>query len=558
MNKFQMKKDSRKIDLLLALGLNAVFLAFFMCFYEMLHETNDDWAISYLLEGAYGEYTECVVYQNVIWARFVIFLNKLIPQIKWYMVIMFAMLFTNFVSVTYAFFRILGRRMGTLVNTIMVFYCGYHTYVLFQYSRVATVVTAGGLLVMFYALEHAACKKEKWILVVLGGILAVWGSMIRFPMFGVAVVLAGGSIGLYKVWCLFREKKEGWLKEIGTYVAVFGCVGVISLGCYVYDSMQYSSDEYWVDYMEYNDVRTELWDYGFPDFYENIDLYYGLGITENDYGYYRYWNIDPENLTMDVMHTLADAKKEKEFVLSSFLEVFPRLFEQHNVYTLFVIFALIAIGFNKKNLYFGLYGYLAAMVFEGFFMYLGRCALPRVDCGMWIAALFGLVYGASDDLAKIKNVSWKWVAMVVGAAVALSNAHMPQTPHEMSETVASTKKEYEVISNDKDHLYIVLALAPSVYYGFDYWEPCEVGELSNIYNAFGWEQKMKVKDKILENYGIENIYTDSVNNEKVYFIAGSQKDKLEQYLQENYDPNLYLSRESEVYGIDVWGIRTRE
>jgi len=558
MNMFQMKKESRKIDLLLALGLNVVFLTFFMCFYEMIQETNDDWAISFLLEGAYGEHTEYVVYQNIIWARFVIFLNKLIPQIKWYMVIMFAMLFTNFVAVTYAFFRILGRRMGTLVNTILLFYCGYHTYVLFQYSRVAAVVTAGGLLSIFYALEHAACKKEKWLLVVLGGILAIWGSMIRFPMFGVAVVLTGGSVGLYKVWMIFREKKDGWLKELGTYVAVFGCVGVLSLGCYIYDSVQYSSDEYWAKYVEYNDVRTELWDYGFPNFYENIDLYYSLGITENDYGYYRYWNIDPENLTMDVMHTLADAKEEKEFVLSSFLEIFPRLFEQHNVYSLFVILALIAIGLNCKNIYFGLYGFLAAMAFEGLFMYLGRCALPRVDCGMWIAALFGLAYGVSDDLAKRKDISWRWVAMVVGAAVVVSNAHMPQTPHEMSETVASTKKEYEVISNDKEHLYIVLALAPSVYYGFDYWEPCEVGELSNVYNAFGWEQQMKVKDKILENYGIENIYTDSVNNENVYFIAGSQKDKLEQYLQENYDPNLYLSLESEVYGIDIWGIRTRE
>lgn len=553
-----MKINSRKVDVLLALGLNVVFFAFFACFYEFIQETNDDWAISFLLEGAYGEYTEYVVYQNIIWARFVVFLNKLIPQIKWYMVIMFFMMFSNFVSITYAFFRMYGRKLGLMINSVLLLFCGYQSYVLFQYSRIAAIVTAGGLLLLFYALEHASCKKEKWLFLLWGGFLAVWGSMIRFPMFAVAVVITGGAIGLNRVWCLFREKEENWLKKIGTYVAVFGTVGALSLGCYVYDSLQYSSDPYWAEYVEYNDVRTELWDYGFPDFYENIDFYYSLGITESDYGYYRYWNIDPENLTMEILHTLEAAKEEKEFVLSSFLEVFPRLFEQHNVYSLFLIAALTAVAMKRRNLYFALYGYLSVMAFEAFFMYLGRCALPRVDCGMWMAALFMIVYASADSFDKLKDISWRWVAAVVGMAVVINNAHMPQTPHEMSDTVASTKKEYEVISQDKEHLYIVLALAPSVYYGFDYWEPCEAGELSNVYNAFGWEQKMKVKDAILENYGIENIYTDSINNEKVYFIAGSQKDNLEKYLQENYDPNLYLSRESEVYGIDIWGIRTRE
>lgn len=385
--------------------------------------------------------------------------------------------------------------------------------------------------------------------------MAVWGSMIRFPVFGIAVVITGGSIGLHKVWILFREKKEGWVQEIGTYVAVFGTVGALSLGCYVYDSVQYSSDEYWAEYVEYNEVRTELWDYGFPDYKENVWLYLSMGLSPNDYAFYTSWNVDSEHFTMDALYTLVDAKTEKEFVLTSFLEVFPRLFEQYNVYTMFVILALIAIGLNRKNLYFGLYGFLVVMTIEGVFMYLGRCGYSRIDCGMWMAALFGLVYGVSESLKTFKDISWKWVALIVGAAVALSNAHIPQAGYETSGKVASTKTEYEYISNDKEHLYIVLSLAPSVYYGFDYWEPCELGELSNVYNAFGWEQKMKVKDAILENYGIENIYKDSINNDNVYFVTGSQKDTLETYVQQHYDAEAYLEWVGQINETDIWALR---
>lgn len=550
-----MNKTSRKIDLLWALALNVLCLAFFACFYEMIQEANDDLAISFLLEGAYGQHSEYVVYQNIIWARFVVFLNKLIPQVKWYMVIMFAMLFTNFVGIAYAFFRMLGRKLGFLVNAILVFYCGYNTYVIFQYSRVAAVVTAGGVLLIFYALEHALCKKEKWMLIVLGGVLAVWGSMIRFPVFGMAVLITGGCLGLHKVWTLFREKKDGWLKEIGTYIAVFGTVGVLSLGCYLYDSNQYSSDEYWAEYVEYNKVRTELWDYGFPDYNENIWLYLSMGLSPNDDAFYRSWNVDADHFTMDALYTLVDAKPEKEFVLLSFLEVFPRLFEQYNVYTMFIILALVAIGLKRKNLYFGLYGYLVVMVLEAIFMYLGRCGFSRIDCGMWMAALLALAYGVSDSLKVFKDISWKWVAIIAVSAIVLSNAHIPQAGYEMSGKIASTKEEYEYISNDKEHLYIVLSFAPSVYYGFDYWEPCEVGELSNVYNSFGWEQRMKVKDAILENYGIENIYKDSINNDTVYFVAGPQKDMLEAYVQQHYDAEARLEWVGQIKETDIWALR---
>lgn len=553
-----MNKTSRKIDVLLAFVLNIVFLVCFMCFYELIHEANDDLAISFMLEGAYGEYSEYVVYQNVLWARFVIFLNQLIPQVKWYMVLMFAMSFANFTCVTYALLRMQGRKIGLMISSVLLLFCGYHTYVIFQYSRIAAVVTAGGLLFMFYGLEHALCKKEKWFCVFAGGFLALWGSMIRFPMFAVAVVLAGGSIGLYKVWCLYREKQEGWLKKIGMYVAVFGSVGVLSLGLYIYDSLQYSSDEYWVQYTEYNDVRTELWDYGFPDYYENLGLYQSLGISEIDYAYYRYWNIDPENLTMDVLNTLVDAKEEKDFVFSSFIEVFPKLFEQHSVYIAFLILAIVAICLNRKNLYFALYGFLGVMIFEAVFFYMGRCGWARVDCGMWMAALLALAYGVSDDFAKLRDVSWKWVAAVITMAMVLNSSHLSQTTHEMSGMVGSTKDIYEVIENDKENLYVVLALAPSIYYGFDYWEPCEKGELSNVYNAFGWEQKTKVRDAILDNYGITNIYIDSINNDHVYFITGEQTDMLQRFLRENYDENAYLSYESEVNGVALWRIKTSE
>lgn len=551
-----MKADSKRKDLLIALGLNIIFFIAFVFVIGPKYETNDDLALSFLVEGAYGTRTPYMVYSNVLWGKLLVALYSLMPMIKWYVVLMLGMLYTAFTGMTYMILRLQGKKVGTVVSTAVLLFLGYYSYVVFQYSRIAPVVTAVGLLLLFYGIEHAETKCEKRICFVVGTLMAVWGSLVRFQMFAVAVVLAGGAIGLYKVWTIWKAKETDWLKQIGTYVAVFGTVGVLGLGCLVVDKMSYSSEE-WKYYNEFNAVRTELWDYGFPDYAENADAFEAIGVSEKDYEYYQTWNMDEESMTIENLQTIADKKPEKSFNLFGYLSVFPKYFFSISVFIVFLIVSIIALDLSWKNLYFILFEGAAIMVFEAYFYYIGRYGIARVDNGMWMVAVLTLVYAISKDLVKVEDalaLTWKKVIFLVGAVAILFVADFVRVPLVLDGIVNESKTFYEEIKKDDEHLYIMTAKAPKLYYGFDIWEPSELGELSNVYNAFGWEFNHEVKSAALDEYDISNIYRDTINNEKVYFVTNDENEILQTYIQENYDANARLVKVREVEGVAIYSL----
>lgn len=553
-----MNKNSKKIDLLLSIGINIIFFVIYTCFFVLIQESNDDLAMSFLAEGAYGEYSEYIIFENVLWGKFLVGLNQLIPQIKWYNVLFYIMLFVSFSQITYTFLRTQGRKIGAAVSSVMLIVCGYHAYVLFQFSRVTAVATIGGMIMLFFALEYAESKAERNICLAAGGLLTIWASMMRFQMFGLCVVMVGGALAIYKLWKLLREKPGDLKKQIFTYVGVFGVVGGISLGLYLVDYSYYENNEMWREYKEYNEIRADLWDTGFPDYDANIELYESFGISRNDFYYFVSWEMDEEVLTLDVLRALQAAKEERAFSLESFLSVFPKDFLSLSVFALFLVVSCIAIALNNKNTYFVLYEFLAAMTFEAVFFWMSRYGVERIDSGMWMAAAITVIYAMSDDLKKITGNVGRWCVAIVGIAVILNMTHLHGYTHIQTGKVGSTKAVYEEISEDKEHLYIMLTQGPSVYYANTFWEPCQLGEFSNVYNAFGWEYNVEVKHKMLENYNISNIYRDSINNDSVYFIAGTQAVALETYIQENYNANAYLNYESSLGEYFVWSIKVDE
>lgn len=558
MDKFQIKRESRKIDLLMALVINIMFLIVYTCVFNPIHETNDDLAISFMLEGAYGEYTPYVVYQNVLWGKFIVALNMLLPQVKNYLIIMYGMLFLNFLCMTYAFLRSQGRKWGMVISTVLLLFCGYQSYVVFQYSRVAAVVAAGGLILLFYALEHTCCKKEKWILIGLGGVLCLWASMIRFQMFALSVVLVGGSIAIHRAWKIIGQYKKEWFKELFPYLVVFGTVGVLSLGLYIVDRVHYSSDENWSAYTEFNKVRTELWDYGFPNYNDNAVFYNEMGISLTDFRYYCAWNMDEEVMTTKYLTQIMAAKPAKTFSVIEYIRLFPKDFLTVSPFILYLVLAVVALTINWRNIYFALYGFVGVMAFEAYFFYIGRCSIERVDCGMWMVVCVALTYGMKEDIRCLVVKGWRYVFALIGVAGILFVGDLVRTDVQIDGTVGSTKQLYEEIRADKEHLYIVLSCVPRIYYAYDFWEPCKFGDFSNVYNAYGWEFNVPVKRGIREAYGIDNIYRDSINNETVYFVTTAQQDVLQLYIQENYDPNAIVVYEKEIAGVPIWSVRTAD
>lgn len=546
-----MKTNSKRLDLLIALGLNVLFFIAFVFVIGIKHETNDDLALSLLVEGAYGERTPYMIYSNVLWGKILVGLYEWIPTIKWYMVLMLTMLFGAHTAMSYVNLRTQGRKLGLVVSTTMLLFLGFYTYGIFQYSRIAPVVTAAGLLLLFYAIEHAESKRECVICLILGVLMAIWGSLVRFQMFALAVALVGGAIGLHRVWMILKERRKDWLKRIAVYVVVFGTVGVLSLLCLVIDKMHYMSEE-WQYYQKFNVVRTELWDYGFPDYEGNEEAYKQAEADYIDCVYYQTWNMDEEAMTLENLQMIADAKPEKHFDLFGFLSIFPKYYFSITAFVLFLVLAVIAFGLNWKNLYFILFECAGVMAFEAYFYYIGRYAIPRIDNAMWMVAVMTLVYAMAGDIKAIKKsfkINWKQVVFSIGIVGIIFVTDYARAIIALDGVVNEAKSFYEVVKEDDEHLYIMMAKAPKIYYAFDLWEPSELGELSNIYNSYGWEFNHEVKKAVLDEYNIENIYRDAINNENVYFVTGPETALVELYIQNNYDPNARLVATEDIYGV---------
>ena len=549
----RMKKESRKIDLIIAFLINIGFFLFYTCCCTLLHETNDDMAMSFLVEGAYGEHSEYLIFQNVLWGKVLVFLYTLLPMLKWYSITMYGMLFLAFFGISYVLLRKQGRKVGVMTSVIMLMFCGFQIYVRFQFSKIAAVVTAGGMILVLYGLKYAICKWEKYCAIIFGAILSLWGSMIRFQMFAMSVVLVGGCIALYEVWKLFREKKEGWMKQIGTYIAVFGTIGVLSLGLYMIDQAFYASEE-WQEYTEFNKLRSELWDYGLPDYSANFDTYTSLGISAVDYEFYNAWNMDPELLGVEEMKALIEARGEREISLIEFLRLYPKEFLSNSLFILFIILSLAALCMDKKNLYFVAYGFCGVMALQLYFYMIGRYGLTRIDYSMWSAAVIALLYGI--NVKSVREIAWKWVAVAISIGLVFSIADYDRKKDGYVNYVGAFRYFFQQTTLDKDNLYVMLIMSPTTYFGYSFWEECKLGQLSNVYNAFGWESAMSVKENMLDKYELDNVFRDGIDNENVYYCVGSYGDLFQMYIRENYNPDATLVYEKEVGGVPVYSLRT--
>lgn len=278
----------------MALGINLLFVIVYACLCHPAYEVSDDNAMAFFVEGAYGSRTAHLIFENIIWGKFLTMLSMLAPGIKWYTVCQYAGMFCAYTGISYFMMKAGGKMAGFAGSVFLLVFLGMESYVTFQWTRSAAIITIGGMLLLFYAVEYAEEKWEKRAALFLGLALCIVGSMIRFLFFAVCVVLSGGCI-LMKMAEIIKRRENGWKKRIRTYLFVYGSVGIASISLYGIDRACYLTDETWSYYSEYNSLRSELWDFGFPDYTQNQELYESLGISQSDIVMYRNrWNMDED------------------------------------------------------------------------------------------------------------------------------------------------------------------------------------------------------------------------------------------------------------------------
>ena len=549
-----LKQKYRKISV--ALISNLLILGAMAAVMRPSFETNDDIVFAELGSGLRGVKDAHLVFQNYGLGMIYRFLYGVTGRLPWYTIVQYMILFAAFTVVTYVLISRLGEISGLCLFVILACGFGYEGYIHLQFTKTAGIAAAAAVFLLLYLLEQ---EKYSWWGIAGGILLAVIAYMYREDQFWASCGLMAGA-GVLFLFNLrkYRNKK---LRRIGICVLTFGVLLLSVFGVDRWDSSKYRSAE-WKEYQEFNQLRSELLDYGFPDYDSNQEIYEELGISREAYKLYKSWNFnDTEKFDTEVMKKLVDLKQKRPLTIrtvTAFLRRFPSDLLRMPMFYFFAVFALLWILCGKKDVFSVISVLAECLLLVAVYFYLyyqGRYMVNRVDVGLWFSACLVMLWIFSSG--EVRYMNTKVSVLLCMICVALGQFMMYKdwrlATSSIPEARVSQRAVLETIGTDKEHTYLAKSgmLSEIVCYGpFD---RMPENLLDNVYWFGGWECRTPGYTRAMEVHGIINPYRDVVNNENIYLVDDNI-DLTLKYIRQYYAENAQAVFVKTIGNVDVYQI----
>lgn len=356
----------------------------------------------------------------------------------------------------------------------------------------------------------------------------------------------------------FHEKM--W-KRLGTVLGAFILLFAAVFAADKWDASKYKSPE-WQEYQEFNQLRSQLLDYGFPDYESSKELYEELEISREALELYKTWNFnDTEKFTIDVMRKLADQKSAPSLTGNTvirFLKRFPGDLLKLPMFYFFAAFLLLWILFEQKNLKALLSVLLEIVLLTGVYFYLyyqGRYMVNRVDVGLWFSGCLSLLWIISSS--EIKILQRKRGLFLLIAGVLLSQLLWYKdwriTTSSIPEARVAQRAVLETLGTDKEHICLSKSGVLSEIICYGPFDRMPETLLDNIYWFGGWECRTPGYTQAMAEDGIQNPYKDVIGNDKIY-LADDNIELTLKYIQEYYEPNAQAVFVKTVGNVDLYQI----
>ena len=549
-----LKQKYRKISV--ALISNLLILGVMVAFMRPSFETNDDIVFAELGSGLRGVKDAHLVFQNYGLGMIYRLLYGVTGRLPWYTIVQYMILFAAFTVVTYVLISRLGEISGLCLFVILACGFGYEGYIHLQFTKTAGIAAAAAVFLLLYLLEQ---EKYSWWGIAGGILLAVIAYMYREDQFWASCGLMAGA-GLLFLFDLrkYRNKK---FRRLGICVLTFGVLLLSVFGVDRWDSSKYRSAE-WKEYQEFNQLRSELLDYGFPDYDSNQEIYEELGISREAYELYKSWNFnDTEKFDTEVMKKLVDLKQKRSLTIrtvTAFIRRFPSDLLRMPMFYFFAVFALLWILCGKKDVCSVISVLAECLLLVAVYFYLyyqGRYMVNRVDVGLWFSACLVMLWIFSSGEVRYMNTKVSvllcMICVVLGQFMMYKDWRLATSS--IPEARVSQRAVLETIGTDKEHTYLAKSgmLSEIVCYGpFD---RMPENLLDNVYWFGGWECRTPGYTRAMEVHGIINPYRDVVNNENVYLVDDNI-DLTLKYIRQYYAENAEAVFVKTIGNVDVYQI----
>ncbi len=552
-----------KNPLLFWVSVNIFFLLVSIFLFHPYFETNDDAIMALMAEGAYGQREEYLVYMSIFAGKLFKFLYGLYPSIRWYSLVQYGVLFSAFTGITYVLAKRGRGGDGNFVPFIFLLAFFTEGYVSLQYTKTGAIAAFGAYALIFYGLDIRSKKS-----IGAGILLGIGSSFLRFKSFLVTVPF-GAGIGVFQIYKLWKdpemEKKEK-VEVLRNYILVFVCFFCLIFFLEYVNLSFYKGTEGWKEYWAFNKKREEVMDYQKLDYIRFGEIFEGEGVSENDVLSYSTWQFAaPDIFHLEWLEKILDAtnvpitgKTIGKFVRDYAGEMYKFLYSLNTYVIGGVSMFLIKILYGKRrSLLPAFYGMCLFFLLTGYFLFKGRWTY-RTSVIFFMGMFFLLVFywkkKGESSLEKGKTAVTVLLGVLIFLNVGIWMKNTFDYRKEVRENMNRISQFNEMISKDKEHLYLIDTFTDPTFYQWTVFCPKEIGCYDNVSSFGTWMTNSPIALKTLKKYGIDNCYKGAyivpealvVDN---FFI----KEKL-LYLKEHYDVNAEAKKVEEAFGFHIYKV----
>ena len=533
------------ICLFLLLHIAAVGYA--VTFLHPYYGSNDEFTLAAIASGAYGSYTQYFIYLHSAFGWILKCFYMLFPSVNCYTMVMYGLIFLSLSAIGCTWIT-RWKKIGAVMAVMLVLAGLSPLYVELQYTKTAAVVTAAGYVLLFIGGQ----KAEKWkkaFVQVLGILLLLLGSWIRFQSFGMVSILAFGfwlarAVGVLKT----REWKQFLVCDCLPCIIAFSCVfgSIAAENVLVYTPG--SQEEH---YREYDKARQRLLDYGVPEWDDYQAEYEALGLTRTDVINLEKWLIaDYDRYTADTFNAIVAFRQDRPFQWEYLLDYLRILIMKP-------LFLLGAFGWllwfaasfrKKKDLPEYVVVFWPGIALLGVYLYFIKIyrVLPIVVTAcllmfvifIWSAVQERIFEQWEDQLEgkRFAAAGMAGVILTAGLGVNMLIRPLGQPSLQQSEESVAFRNLYDTITKNKNVFYAFDPVSNTgVELGYSIFEKLPDDYLTNIFTLGGWETESPQIVDNLEKYDCRSLLTGLYTSDQAVLISDTMLEHIMLHLQDIYD-----------------------
>lgn len=504
------------------------------------YESNDDAFLNLIPSGAFGHKYSLNIYNNVIIGWVLTVLYGISETHNWYTIMEVGLFFSAVMVMGVC--NICRNKLvkGYLTNIIILWASVFSMMCKMNYSKTAAFVLAVGLFILCAAVDNADFAKLKnRLMQILAVIFILAGGLLRKQSL-YAVIPFAGLLVIY----LILKYKKGAVKRL----IPWGIAGVLLMSAWIGDACAYNSDPDWKHFVEYNELRTSLIDYGIPHYDDCREAYDAIGLSAVDVSMLSNWYYaDEEVFSIDTLKKvieIRDNNKEKK-KLSEKIEELATGFvktagEYRIIYILLFLFLVLCIRTNKK-----IFGYQLLSMLIGAGEVLGLLLINRIpERSVYIAvlsAMIVMVYFVNEEKYSFNKTVESICLCLVGifALYGLEYTTISKRFENVVYDKTYSDQFFSYVNSHSGNLYVYSVQYEEYFLRYCY-SPLENPNLCRRTNAViegGWLVPSPIYTNLIEPYGDKyNLFRAMAENDNVYWIADGNIESygFVEYMKQHY------------------------